>query len=259
MIRFLHMLIFSIWSVGVFAASSSASVELGVYASSITYTEPSVMEENGSLSGLNGRIIFQQANDFKALEITIASGKMDYEGSGTIQGIPDELFEIRGLRGSQWKVSSAWQVTPYIGLGYRYLNDDSSGMISSTSAYGYEREQVYYYSPIGIRFEHDKFLNDWNLYGSFEFDYFLLGKNTSYTGRLRGHNDLSFEQHEGFGNRIHLGLSKPLYKGLTFKVEAFYKYWSIEDSTLDYDADGTAMIEPKNHSKEMGISVMLAI
>ncbi|BFM49202.1 hypothetical protein [Marinomonas sp. THO17] len=155
---------------------ATTQVELGLHASNIVYTEPSVMQEKGSLSGFNGRFIYQQAHNVKALEVTISSGKMDYEGSGTIQGIPDELFEIRGLSGSPWRLDSKWQVTSYIGLGYRYLNDDSSGRVSSTERHGYEREQVYYYIPIGIDFERKQLFSDWGLYGNVEFDYLILGK-----------------------------------------------------------------------------------
>lgn len=258
MIRLFYTLILSVWHLAAFAAPTTTSVELGVYASNITYTEPAVMEEKGSLSGVVAHISSNKAGAIRALEALFSKGKMDYEGSGTIDNIPNELFEIRGIAGREYQLNSGWQIMPYIGIGYRRLNDDSSGMISSTSAHGYERDQVYYYSPIGINFNGKQFFNEWALHGNIEFDYLLLGRNNSYLSTVPGHEDLSFNQYDGYGSRFSLGISKSLDGRLSVKLDMFYKYWEIEQSTIDYN-NGRAMIEPDNHSKEIGIILSFGI
>jgi hypothetical protein len=258
MIRVLFTLVLSVWHMNAFAASSNTHVQLGVYSSNITYTEPSVMEEKGTLTGVTAQIVSNKTGLIRAVDLLFATGDMDYEGSGTINDIPNELFEIRGIVGRELQLNSEWQIMPYIGLGYRSLNDDSSGMVSSTSAHGYERDQVYYYSPIGIRVTEEASANEWTLHGNIEFDYLILGINNSYLSSVNGHEDLSFEQYNGYGSRVSVGISKSIGNRASFTLDLFYKYWNIEESTIDYDY-GTAMIEPDNHSKEMGIVLSLGI
>ncbi|WP_233402751.1 autotransporter domain-containing protein [Marinomonas transparens] len=244
----------------VFAATPENNVQLGIYTSIITYTEPSVMEEEGSLFGFIGRFSSHKNGDFLSLEASYASGYMDYEGSGTIEDIPDEMLEIRGLIGRDLKISSNYRMTPYIGLGYRNLNDDSSGMVSSTLRYGYEREQIYLYVPFGLEFKRASLAGGgWTLSGRIEFDYLLEGKNKSYTS-VGGsdHNDLSFTQSEGYGNRISIGFTRTFGTGRAIIIEPFYKHWDIARSTVDYDGD-TPMVEPYNYSREMGIALLLTI
>lgn len=258
MIKVLLTLVLSVWHMNAFTASSNTHIELGVYSSNITYTEPSVMEEKGSLTGVTAQIVSNKAGLIRAVDLLFATGEMDYEGSGTIKDIPNELFEIRGIAGREFLLDSGWQIMPYIGIGYRSLNDDSSGMVSSTSANGYERDQVYYYSPIGIRVTEEASSNEWTLHGNIEFDYLILGKNNSYLSSVQGHEDLSFDQYNGYGSRVSVGVSKSVGKRVSIKLDLFYKYWNIEESSIDYDY-GTAMIEPDNHSKEMGIVLSLGI
>jgi len=69
-----------------------------------------------------------------------------------MNNIDDYILEFRGLAGYDFPVSKASFLTPYAGIGYRYLNDDSSGKVASTGALGYERESNYIYSPIGVKF-----------------------------------------------------------------------------------------------------------
>jgi len=244
-------------SLSLFAASSERNIQIGIYTSNITYKEPSVMKENGSLFGFTGRIVVRKTSSFLALEGAYSSGDMDYDGSGAIKGIPDEMLEIRGVVGRDLRLNSEYKITPYIGLGYRNLNDDSSGMRSSTNASGYEREQVYLYSPIGVEFQRNKMLGGWILRGRVEYDYFIQGKNHSYTGALNGYDDVSFDQHDGYGWRLSVGLTRMLTAGRSITIEPFYKYWNISESDVTYDSDGDGWIEPDNNSKELGISLSL--
>lgn len=242
-----------------FAGLADKTMQLGIYTSNITYTEPSVMQEKGSLFGFIGRFISHENNAFRALEINYSSGYMDYEGSGTIEDIPDEILEIRGLVGSGLTLRSGSKISSYVGLGYRNLNDDSSGMLSSTSASGYEREQIYIYFPIGIEFSRKRLINGWALGGRIEFDYLIKGKNNSYTGSVRGYDDVSFDQYEGYGNRMSMSFSKEFDTGKSMTIEPFYRHWNISESNVTYDSSGRGWIEPYNYSREFGVSLLLTI
>lgn len=245
-------------SVSASAKQSDNTFELGIYTSDITYTEPNVMYETGSLSGFIGQIRFSDASSFKALEANYSFGYMDYVGTGTIENIPDEMFELRGLLGSHLVNTLGYNISLYIGLGYRYLNDDSSYMVSSTNAKGYEREQTYIYFPLGIELTKQTPIWGWGLSGKIEYDHLIEGKNNTYTGYISGHDDLSFKQDNGYGNRISLRFTKKFSStGRSISIEPFYKHWQIQTSDVTYDSNGDGWVEPYNYSREFGIGLLL--
>ena len=240
--------------------STSKSLQLGVYGSNITYTEPDVMQEEGELFGLMGRFINRDQYLSRTLEATYASGDMDYDGSGTIEDIPDEIFEIRGLVTRDLAYIDDYKVSPYLGLGYRYLNDDSSDLVSSTNASGYEREQSYFYLPIGIEFQKKNPINGWFLSAKLEYDYFIAGENTTHLSDVDGNDDIELTQDEGYGKRISISFTKDFHNGMILSIEPFYKYWHISDSDVVYDSSrGKYWVEPDNHSEEFGIAFLFSL
>jgi len=243
-----------------FPAVAKTDITLGIYASDITYTEPDVMQEKGALKGIVGGVIFNRGGAFQAFEIAYARGEMDYVGSGTINDIPDEVFEIRGLFGRHFNLNRDFHLSPYLGLGYRYLNDDSSGLVSSTGASGYEREQVYFYMPIGLEFKKSSEVLGFKLSSRIEYDYFISGFNRSHLGEIGGsYENITLNQHDGRGYRVSVGFTKAFKNGSSLTIEPFYRYWHIEDSEITYDANNTGWIEPDNNSKEIGIALFLRI
>jgi len=240
--------------------AAKVDLQLGVTSAKITYTEPNVMQEKGELIGLLGGITFQQGYAFQTFELEYAKGEVDYVGSGTINDIPDEKLEVRGLFGRHFYVNRQVSLSPYLGLGYRYLEDDSSGMISSTSAAGYKREQVYVYLPIGITLEKKRSLFGLTLSTRLEYNYFISGVNHSHLGDIGGsYDNVTLKQHEGSGYRVSVGFSKVFKNGQSFTLQPFYRYWHIKDSDVTYDSRGLGWIEPDNNSKEIGIAFILKI
>lgn len=241
------------------AAQSDGGFQFGISLSSIAYEEPSVMKEEGELMGFVGRFESHNNGSFGAIEGSYTSGSMDYNSpeSGTMSGIPDVIFEVRGLFGSDIPLSSGYRITPYLGLGYRNLNDDSSYMLTSNNQIGYEREQTYIYMPIGIEFKPQAGIG-WQIGGRIEYDYFISGENHSYTGYISGYEDVSFTQDEGKGFRASLDITKQISSdGRALTIQPFYKYWHIADSSYTYSS-GSWWVEPDNNSKEMGVALLLS-
>lgn len=248
--------------------------ELGTEISHITYDEPGVMKEKGMMYGFLGSYVYRgkpaalavfeewmfpsstAANKwmFKA-EGRFSFGQVDYKNSGTLDNIDDYIWEFRGLAGYDFPVCEKSTLTPYIGIGYRYLNDDMSGMITSTGALGYERESSYIYSPIGVEII-TPLENDWSVGAMFEYDIFWKGKQKSHIGSLPGYsNDLENKQKNGYGFRGSIKLQKKGEK-LDFVIEPFIRYWNIKKSEDDYYSwYGIPYVgwEPKNNSTEFGI------
>jgi len=236
------------------------TLELRPEFSYIVYKEPDVtMKERGKMYGLVGSYTYHNKIMLKA-EGRGSVGWVDYSNSGKIDDVRDYILEIRGLGGYDFFISKSFIITPFIGIGYRYLNDDSSGKTSTTGAYGYKRESNYLYSPIGIGFIAN-LGNNWFIGGTGEYDYFWRGKQKSHLSDVDpGFNDISNRQKNGYGLRGSIVLQE---KGKIVDIEfgPFIRYWNIKKSeteTLTYYGIPIGYAwEPKNNSTEVG--VMLGI
>lgn len=227
--------------------------ELGTEISYIKYKEPGVMEEKGAMYGIAGSYTYRPKFMLKA-DGRFSYGQVDYKNSGTLDNIDDYTLEFRGLGGYDFSVFTASTLTPYTGIGYRYLNDDMTG-ITSTGARGYERESNYLYSPIGAEII-TPLKNDWSIGATAEYDIFWWGLQKSHLSDTSlALNDIENDQDKGYGIRGSIKLLKKCEK-LNFVIEPFIRYWNIKKSketVITYS--GTIIgygYEPKNNSIEIG-------
>ena len=229
------------------------SGDLGTEISYIKYKEPGVMEEKGMMYGIVGSYTYRPKFMLKA-EGRFAYGQVDYKNSGTLDSLDDYILEFRGLGGYDFSVFTASTLTPYIGIGYRYLNDDMKGT-TSTGALGYGRESNYIYSPIGVEII-TPLKNDWSIGATVEYDIFwwrFQKSHLSDTGLAL--NDIENDQDKGYGIRGSIKFQKKGEK-LDFVIEPFIRYWNIKKSketVITYS--GTIIgygYEPKNNSTEIG-------
>jgi len=230
------------------------SGDLGTEISYIKYKEPGVMEEKGMMYGIVGSYTYRPKFMLKA-DGRFSYGQVDYKNSGTLDNIDDYILEVRGVGGYDFSVFTASTLTPYIGIGYRYLNDDMTGT-TSTGARGYERESNYLYSPIGVEVI-TPLKNDWSIGATLEYDYFWKGIQKSHlSDAIAGLSDIENDQNDGYGVRGSVKFQKKGEK-LDFVIEPFIRYWNIkksEETVITYT--GTIIgygYEPKNNSTEIGI------
>lgn len=227
--------------------------ELGTEISYINYEETDVMREKGLMYGVLGSYAYHK-NLMLKLEGRFSFGWVDYSSptSGTLNNIRDYMLEFRGLTGYDFPLLKATTFTPYIGLGYRYLNDDSSQMITSEGNWGYEREISYFYSPIGV--EMITALNTgWSIGLILEYDHFWNGTVKSHVGYVTGYN-IKNNQNEGYGCRGSVKFKKK-GKGINYLIEPFVRYWDIKDSKITEDPLGILWMEPRNNSTEFGVKL----
>jgi hypothetical protein len=240
--------------------------ELGPEISYIKYKEPSVMEEKGMMYGIVGSYTYHNKLMLKA-DGRFSYGQVDYKNSGTLDNIDDYILELRGLGGYDFSVFTASTLTPYIGIGYRYLNDDFAGT-TSTGALGYERESNYIYSPIGVEVI-TPLKNNWSVGAVLEYDIFWQGKQKSHLSDARCYNsvwgyytlpDVENDQDKGYGIRGSIKFQKKGEK-LDFVIEPYIRYWNIKKSnevtTSTISENGlwiitSTAVEPKNNSTEIG-------
>jgi hypothetical protein len=234
--------------------------EIGPEISFIEYKEPDIMNQKGIMFGIGATYSYHNGVMIKVAG-RYSYGQVNYEGTGTLNDIDDSIFEIRTLGGYDFKISNTFTITPFIGLGYRYLKDDSSGKISSTGAQGYLRESNYYYSPIGIEAVY-VFDKGWSAGVILEYDYFLKGmQKSSLSTAIAGLNDVANNQNSGYGVRGSIIIRKQTERKF-YAIEPFVKYWNIDQSdvqNLTYYGSYTGIIgaEPNNQSTEIGVRFMI--
>jgi len=240
--------------------------EAGPEISYFAYEEPHFAETRGFLTGIAGSFAYHDNLMVKA-EGRFSFGSLYYTspGSGTMENIPDYIWEFRGLSGYDFSLQTGSILTPYIGIGYRYLNDNSAGKVTSLGASGYERESNYYYSPVGLKYTATS-SNGWSTETTAEYDIFWRGKQISHLGdAIPGVNDIDNGQKRGYGLRGSIAFQTKA-DDFVYSIEPFIRYWDIKDSERALVFDATTLLcgatvceglEPANHSTEYGINLLV--
>jgi hypothetical protein len=178
-------------------------------------------------------------------ESEFAYGKVDYDGArwdGTPlneSGLDDFLVNFRFLGGLDFPINDTL-LTPYLGLAYRYLFDDSS-----SEPGGYLRESNYFYLPTGLKVDCYK-RDSWSIGGRAEFDLLLYGMQIS---EILG-TDFKNRQDSGYGFLVCIDIIKRC-DNLNFKIRPFVRYWNIEESDID-----SGVIEPENVTTQYGMQLI---
>lgn len=236
------------------------------------YEEPDLMELEGTYTGINldyAYSILPDQNDesnpygktiksfFVGVESRYAEGSVDYSsnGTGSMDDIDDYVVEVRPIVGFEARMTESVNVTPYLGFGYRYLDNDSSGRQTTTGHSGYERESNYYYLPLGARLAYLATPNT-QIGASLEADIFLHGTQKSHLEDVEPSlYTVSNHQNSGYGLRASVFVEQD-FKMLSVFVEPYVRYWKIDDSKLVVDYDYlVAFVEPKNSTIEAGLRV----
>jgi len=267
------------------------------------YKEPGILKQSGLLYGLQAsytrrtsfnknvdRFLDHFENPDKLsmfrVEGMAAFGSVDFESEtiSNFNGRQNVIGEIRGLAGYDFPVYGDFLITPYIGIGYRYLKDRSPGRIipfsGSSGDFSFDRISTYFYVPFGLTMT-KMMQSGWAMDMSLEYDLLLRGsqKNDYSDGGARivdTEGDifvldlLEFKQEEGFGIR---GSTKFFIekKSVGFFVEPYFRYWKIRDSeTKQFTSNSGSVLwftnnfttrlegnQPANSTTEIGLKLGL--
>lgn len=215
------------------------------------------MSMNGPMFGLAGSYSYSFGKNFVKFATRFAMGESDYKsrGTGKFKNDPSWYIDSQAVYGRHFDLSSNVMISPYLGLGYRYLENDTSKKRSTTGHYGYLRESQYLYIPIGsdLLMPIDAKLS---FVANVEYDLFLSGLQKSHLGTYHG-GLVENDQSKGYGLKAALGLRWNLEK-MAIEAKPFFRYWSIADSKKVYRFTHKYMItyrEPKNATKEVGLGI----
>lgn len=269
------MMVTTVWAQE--GSSVPGKLTMGAEFSYLKYEEPDFMEQTGPLFGVYAEYAMRtpendkvssleeflssyQNNYVFGIEGQFLAGQVDYDSqsTGSIDNINEYLFEIRGLAGYDFPVADATVLTPYLGIGYRYLNNAMGGKRSTTGAAGYDRESNYVYMPFGVKTK-TPLEGPWSLGFNVEYDLFLDGTQKSHLEDVSSSlSELDNDQNKGYGVRGSIQLD---YQANTWNllVEPFIRYWNIDESNIaTITCGGTpcaAGYEPNNNSTEYGVKV----
>lgn len=224
------------------------------------YREGSLdVTEQGWFGGITGEVqVDYRSWQFRA-DARFAHGRMDYSGSGTVDGIDDYVFEGRLTFGRELVIGASGRsrITPYLGYGYRRLYDDLGGRVSSSGALGYDRLSQYHYLPLGV--EGLFYLGDrLSIRPTIEYDRLIHGTQDSYLSDTGLFDDVHNNQESGYGVRASLMLGTLLGSWRT-EFGPFFRYWNIEQSdTAPLTIAGVVVgsgWEPANETWEAGMAL----
>lgn len=220
------------------------------------YEEPGLMRDEGVLYGVTAaytrtsRAIYEDR--LLRGEGGFSTGKVDYDGGlqdGTpyaMQGNRDYLVNARLLWGPLWQ-NATWANALHYGLGYRYLQDDST-----QDPAGYRRHSNYLYVPLGLRASR-AWGGAWYFEAGAELDVLLMGLQISEIAESEtDSSNVRNWQWPGFGAR---GSVETRYKGASMDValSPFIQYWWVDNSRL---SSSNTWIEPRNWSLQVGLNLV---
>jgi hypothetical protein len=245
--------------VGAIDLKTQTANQVGLTVSGYVYDEPSL---NVRMTALNvgveylGTYAFQ--NDWFVLgQIDYNNGPVKYSGSGTASGIPQYYVNLKAALGRDFALDG-FTLSPYIGIGYRYLDQALGGVTTSTGARGYDRRSTYNYIPIGVIHRFAVNDNKAKLETTLEYNYLISGNQ--YSGLAAANPYLANQnnvQNSGYGINLTI-----LYKQDQWGFGPYYKYWNIADSQTNVNQGVAAGVpftyttkEPANTTNEFGLKL----
>ncbi|MCK4881718.1 MAG: hypothetical protein KAS92_01695 [Candidatus Omnitrophica bacterium] len=284
--------------------SLSMNFEFGTEMFYHKFKEPGYMEQDGFLYGLQAAYTLRTSFNKDTLGLSdhfsehrnklnvfrfegmLAFGSVDFDSDdvGTYTVRDNFMYDVRGLAGYDFLPAKGLILTPYIGIAYRYLRDDSPGRIlpfaSFSGAFDFKRESTYLYMPFGLTTtkEYDR---GWVVDLTVEYDLLLNGEQNNHyndggykvrdsLGQLYIIDAMEFDQDKGYGFRTSARFTNE-NGDICYFIEPYFRYWKIRDSeTLQFTSnsgsvrwvDSTGTIprtgqQPKNETTEAGIKLGL--
>ena len=188
-----------------------------------------------------------------------ADGRFDYGRdhyhsiSGDSSGAPQYETELR-LKAGPNLTEFGGLLMPYIGIGERFLFDNSSGVRTSLGFSGYNRYIAQTYIPIGATWN----LNagdGWSFDPTLEYDQLVYGHVESQTKDLIGTN-LDNTQTHGWGLRGDVMVGRQIM-GHRVELGPFIRYWNIDDSHFTRLTNRIGAYEPLNTRIQYGAQLRI--
>lgn len=238
-------------------------VAIGYVYGYFNYSEEG-MKDTGSLHGMqfNFERFFENTGFKMRLESNAMLGVLKYDGAliniKTGKSTPhstssfDYILNLRGLAVRPIEVTSASELSPFLGVAMRYLDDNMDGVGS------YEREVTYLYLPVGVTYK-ISVNNLWSIGMTTEYDHFLAGTVKSHVTQIGRASDLLNHQAVGTGYRASIDVTGTVHKRYDLHFGPYYQHWHVQDSDFQRADEGFGGHEPENKTDLIGINLTVGI
>lgn len=194
---------------------------------------------------------------FVVFDVDYATGPDSYSGSRGDLIIPKYYYSLKLSIGKDFFYDS-YVLSPYIGLGYRFLSQSGSGLFTSTGKYFYDRQSTYNYIPLGLK-RRIALTDGATLETMVEYDYLISGNQ--YNGMSAAINgggisdatNINNKQNSGYG----LNASLVYRRSDGWSFGPYWKYWNIDASeSASYSSTVQAVSEGANTTEEFGFKAL---
>lgn len=197
------------------------------------------IEESGLLYGLAGSYTYRNQSILSPVpkmmlkvDGRIIFGRVDFNGYlfddlyYEIKNVKNFISEFRGLVGYDFSIFSDTTITPFTGIGYRYLKDQLQKVHA-----GYRRVSKYLYTPLGFETK-TPLAYGWSAGVKAEYDFFWFGKQTTHLSDLDSlFGDIDNDQDSGYGLKFSIKIRKEM-SDKNYIFEPYVDYWSIDSSDV---------------------------
>jgi hypothetical protein len=243
-------------------APQEQQVKVAAEFSHITYKEPDFdVTEKGPFLGLYGAYDFRpESLRYWPVNVFHLDGHFNFglikytSPDGWIKNVKDYMVEPRLWLGRDIPLVSLSTITPYGGIGYRFLYDHLG---EASDVGGYDRRSQYLYVPVGFELT-TQMVEGWQLTFNPEYDILIHGWQTSYYSQADSDlPDLNNPQTKGYGLRGSIDMIKKMDR-VNFMISPYVRYWHIKQSkttTAINQSSGLGLVgfEPENKSAEYGV------
>jgi hypothetical protein len=247
-----------------------AGAELFDYNYRERFEGKTIVKDDGLFKGVAlGYVETIGGGAFLRARMSIAYGSVDYRSDGSIIGEPGDtrldnvsqsIGQLELHVGKDFQLEGGTTITPFIGLGSRYLLDESGGEETVDGLFGYDREVSYGYVPVGVatrfRLGSASALTlsaqyNWVVHGDVKANFSDIDEELP---------DVEVELDKGHGFELSAMVSIPVGRN-AINVGPFFRRWDIgrSKSFILTDPEGSGesieFFEPKNHTGELGLRV----
>lgn len=224
---------------------------LGAVVAAHRYLEPGLgVSQEGALWGAAAGCTLSAGDRlFLRAGLDWAQGRLRYQGSGTLDGVPDSRLEARLTLGRDFSPSPGVALAPYAGLGLRLAWNDLRGTTSS-GARGYRREAALQFLPLGCTLR-VALGGAWVLAPAAEVAWVFKAREVSrFSDAGQGLDDAFNRAGSGQGRRLAVLLEHgPCSFG------PWLQTWEVGASDQTAIGRGFTAQEPLNRTREAGLTL----
>jgi len=206
---------------------------------------------------------------FVRSRLNLAFGSVDYRSVGPALGGPgagesrldnvsQSIGQLEIHLGKDFSLGGITTLTPFIGLGSRYLEDNGGGKKTDDGLFAYDREVSYGYVPIGLS-ARAPFGRGSSIVFSAQYNWVVDGKSKSKFSEIDpALPDINVNLDKGHGFEFSALVSLPV-GARSVSFGPFMRHWNIDQSESfilkDPDGSGEALefFEPRNRTMELGL------